>query len=136
MADRKSLGQQWYESHLAACNDRRFGELVRYVHPEVDGSLDGSVRGLDAYVAGVRRITDAFPDYRWSMERLVIEGEWIAALVHGAGTHQGEVFGMAPTGRTVTVQEMVFYRVVDGRLLVCRGDLDVKLREALTSAVS
>ncbi|PZF68961.1 ester cyclase [Curtobacterium sp. MCPF17_047] len=133
MPGRESLSQQWYMSYLAACNDRRFEDLARYVHPEVDGSLEGSVRGVGDYVAGVRRITDAFPDYRWTMERLVIEGEWIAALVHGAGTHQGEFLGIAPTGRTVMVQEMVFYRVVDGKLTVCRGDLDVKLRDALAS---
>jgi predicted ester cyclase len=131
MADREFLRQQWYEPYLAACNDRRFEELARYVHPEVDGSLDGSVRGLDAYVGSVRTITDAFPDYRWTMERLVIEGEWIAALVQGTGTHRSAFLGIAPTGRTVTVQESVFYRVVDGKLLVCRGDLDVQLVRVL-----
>jgi len=33
-----------------------------------------------------------------------------------AATHGGEFAGVAPAGIRVTMQEMVFWRVVDGRL--------------------
>ncbi len=126
------MRREWYEPYLAACNDRRFDDLRHYVHQDVDGAADGSASGLDEYVAGVVAITDAFPDYRWRMERLVIDGQWIGAIVHGSGTHRHEFHGIPATGRSVSVQELVFYEVVEGRLRTCRGDLDARLRDLLT----
>jgi predicted ester cyclase len=38
----------------------------------------------------------------------------VRLMLHG--THRGEFRGIAPTGRRVTMQEMVFWRIVDGRL--------------------
>jgi predicted ester cyclase len=58
----------------------------------------------------------AFPDLRWTIENVVSEGEWVAVRLVLHGTHLGEFAGVAPTGKRVTMQEMVFWRVVDGRL--------------------
>lgn len=134
MTHHATIQREWYEPYLAACNNRRFEDLARYVDTDVDGALDGSVRGLEAYVGGVRAVTDAFPDYRWTMQHLIVEGDWVAALVQGTGTHSGTFQGFLPTGRTVMVEEMVFYRVVGGKLVECRGDLDVRLRDVLADS--
>lgn len=38
-----------------------------------------------------------------------------ARLVH-SGTHQGAWRGLPPTGRTIEVEEMMFFRFEDGRI--------------------
>ena len=58
----------------------------------------------------------AFPDLRWTVENEVAEGEWVAVRLVLQATHRGEYAGVAPTGKRVTMQEMVFWQIVDGRL--------------------
>lgn len=43
----------------------------------------------------------------------------------GRGTHRGELQGIAPTGRRVEVPGSVFYRIVDGKIVEFRGQLDM-----------
>nr|WP_245961856.1 ester cyclase [Quadrisphaera granulorum] len=53
------------------------------------------------------------------------------ARLVGQGTHTGVFEGIAPTGRTVRTQELVFYRVVGGKIVGVWGDLFPVVRDAL-----
>ncbi|MGI9626827.1 MAG: ester cyclase [Longimicrobiales bacterium] len=68
----------------------------------------------------------AFPDLRMELLDLVGNGDLVAARVRYSGTHLGEWFGIAPTGRTVSVDEMMFFRFDDG-LLVEAWEVDDQL---------
>jgi len=59
----------------------------------------------------------AFPDYRFDLVLLVAEGDTVAALMPFSGTHLGPVLDLEPTGRTVRVSEMVFFRIGDGKII-------------------
>ncbi|WP_369056157.1 ester cyclase [Kineococcus terrestris] len=120
-----------YERYLACCNERRFDQLGDFVSEAVSGS--GPVDGLAAYVDGVRDVCTGFPDYRWEVQDVVVEGGTIAARLVGRGTHTGAFSGVAATGRKVEVQELVVYRITDGRIDRCWGDLFPVLRDALTT---
>ena len=58
-----------------------------------------------------------FPDYLFELVHLVAEGDLVAALMPFSGTHLGPVLDLAPTGRTVRVSEMVFFRIADGKIV-------------------
>jgi predicted ester cyclase len=120
-----------YERYLRCCNERRFAELADVVSAEVSGS--GSVDGLAAYVDRVEAVCTGFPDYRWELLSTVVEGGTIAARLTGRGTHTGTFEGIAPTGRRITIQELVVYRFVDGKIVQCWGDLFPVVRDALTA---
>ena len=119
-----------YRRYLACCNAHRFDDLGEFVAEGVSGS--GPVDGLAAYVEGVRAVGTGFPDYRWELQDLVVEGTTIAARLTGRGTHTGTFSGIAPTGRRIAVQELVVYRVAAGRIAHCWGDLFPVVRDALT----
>jgi predicted ester cyclase len=119
-----------YRRYLTLCNERRFEELRELVSDEVSGS--GSVDGASAYIDRVRDVFTAFPDYRWELQHLVVEGDTVAARLIGQGTHTGPFGDIAPTGRRISTQELVMYRFADGRIVGCWGDLYPVVRDALT----
>jgi predicted ester cyclase len=120
-----------YERYLACCNERRFDQLDEFVSEQVNGSAP--VDGLAAYVDGIRAVCTAFPDYHWDLQDLVIDEETIAARLIGQGTHTAPFGGVAPTGRTISTQELVIYRFADGKIVQCWGDLFPVVRDALTA---
>ncbi|WP_432521065.1 ester cyclase [Kineococcus sp. SYSU DK006] len=120
-----------YERYLACCNEHRVDELGDLVSEQVSGS--GPVDGLAAYIDGVRAVCVAFPDYQWELQHLVVEADTIAARLVGRGTHTAPFSGIAPTGRRISVQELVMYRVADGKIVRCWGDLFPVVRDALTA---
>lgn len=105
----------WYRQYNEHCNQHRFDELVNFVHRDV--RVNGEVQGLTDYVAGLEAVVAAFPDYRWDLQHLVVDGDWIAAHFLDTGRHSGPFLGVAATGRHVQTQEFSFYRVVDGLIV-------------------
>ncbi|TNM64676.1 ester cyclase [Streptomyces sp. NP160] len=118
-----------YERYLACCNEHRVDDLGEFVDGSVSGS--GPVDGLAAYVEGVRAVVTGFPDYRWEPQQVLVDGDTVAVRLVGQGTHTGVFEGITPTGRTVRTQELVFYRVADGKIIGCWGDLYPVVRDAL-----
>src|SRR5215203_5309363 len=120
-----------YEGYLSCCNEHRFEELGEFVSERVSGS--GPVDGLAGYIDGVRAVCTAFPDYHWELQELVVEEDTIAARLIGQGTHTGPFGGIAPTGRRISTQELVIYRIAEGKIVQCWGDLFPVVRDALSA---
>ncbi|GAA3575568.1 hypothetical protein GCM10022197_35760 [Microlunatus spumicola] len=120
-----------YDHYLLLCNERRWSELGELVSDEVSGS--GAADGRAAYVDRVRDVCVGFPDYRWDLQAVVVEGDTLAARLIGRGTHTGDFVGLPPTGRAIEIQELVVYRFAEGRVVQCWGDLFPVVRDALTA---
>jgi steroid delta-isomerase-like uncharacterized protein len=106
--------EAFYRRYNACCNEHRFGDLVEFVARDV--VTNGTERGLDVYVEGLRAVVRAFPDYRWEIRHLVIDSPWIAAHFANTGTHRAAFLGVPASGRPVSTQEFAFYRVDAGRI--------------------
>jgi steroid delta-isomerase-like uncharacterized protein len=65
------------------------------------GSLGQSVRGHAEFGEYVDFIQRAFPDFSNEVEEIISEGDKAFAKLTYRGTHRGEVFGIAPTGRLI-----------------------------------
>jgi len=61
----------------------------------------------------IRSVTQAFPDVRIAIHDLVQEVGRIGVRAEITGTHQGEFFGIAPTGRKVSFRLHEFH-ILDG----------------------
>ncbi len=111
---RRSEAAAFYRHYLAACNAHAFDRLSAFVAGDVQ--VNDSPRGLRAYVAGLRSVVRAFPDYHWQLRSLLIDGDSIAAHFNDTGTHLGEFLGIPPTGRRISRQEFAIYRLKDDRI--------------------
>jgi predicted ester cyclase len=107
--------ESFYRRYNQRCNDHQFDLLGDFVADGVE--VNGEVQGLRAYVAGLRAVIHAFPDYRWNLRHLLVDGPWIAAHFLDTGTHRGTFLDIPATGRTITIQEFATYRVDAGRIV-------------------
>jgi predicted ester cyclase len=67
-----------------------------------------------------------FSDGTWTTGDLIAaEGDRVIAPYSYQGTHTGEIFGLPPTGRPVTLTGIDIYRVVDGQATEWWGELNM-----------
>jgi predicted ester cyclase len=58
----------------------------------------------------------AFPDWHQELVETVSDGRTVVARMRCRGTHHGAWQGLAPTGQSMRVDEVYFFRVGNGRL--------------------
>jgi predicted ester cyclase len=58
----------------------------------------------------------AFPDWHQQIVEAVTDGRTVVARMRCSGTHHGTWQGLAPTGRSMRIDEVFFFRVRDGRI--------------------
>lgn len=97
-------------------------------------ALSGQPKGeelLDRYVADpalkehIRQAEAAFPCYQAILRQVVAEGDLVAARVTFLGIHKGEFAGIPATGRHVSSDFMIFYRIEAGRIAEHWMQLDI-----------
>jgi steroid delta-isomerase-like uncharacterized protein len=111
----KALVQRFYDEGWNANNLDVYEELV--TEDFVDHqALPGLPPGREGFKALNVMFRSAFPDVWVNVEALAAEGDKVAARWTSTGTHQGDLFGIPPTGRTVNVSATVLYRVEGDRL--------------------
>jgi steroid delta-isomerase-like uncharacterized protein len=67
----------------------------------------------------------AFPDLQLTVEDMIAEGDKVVVRNTVTGTHRGEYMGLAPTGKSVTYNEIFIFRFVNGRVAETWGVVDV-----------
>ena len=113
-ANSTSDPKAFYRRYNACCNAHDFAGLGEFVAPDV--RVNGEVWGLARYQQGLEAVITAFPDYRWHLDGLLADGDWLAARFTDQGTHLGPFLGVGPTGRIVTTLEFAFYRLERGKI--------------------
>ena len=111
-----------YRSYLDACNRHAWDELGGYVDDFV--LVNGARRTRHEYVADIVATTAAFPDCRWELQRVLLEGEWLAVHLHDAGTRVSDFLGAAGDNTWVETDEFDMYRIVDGLIVEVEGTAD------------
>ncbi|GAB2652132.1 ester cyclase [Kribbella swartbergensis] len=56
----------------------------------------------------------AFPDWHSEVHELVAEGDIVVERFTASGTHRGELMGIAPTGKAVSLPGINMFRLRDG----------------------
>ena len=64
----------------------------------------------------VEMFRSAIPDLRVVVEDMIAEGEKVAVRYTLEGTHEGELFGVAPTGQRLSIKSISVERVSDGKI--------------------
>jgi len=76
--------------------------------------------GMDSGIGSVKRIVQmeraAFPDLTYTVEQEVQEGDHVMVVTRAEGTHDGAIFGVEPTGRQVSWQQVHIARIENGRM--------------------
>jgi steroid delta-isomerase-like uncharacterized protein len=82
------------------------------------GTLGHELRGRDAFKGYAEEVRDAFPDWHNQIDDLIEAGDRVITRMTWSGTHEGELRGIAPTGRRVSYPGAGFFTVEDGLITV------------------
>lgn len=85
-----------------------------YVNHSPSPGLPPGRAGVKVIVAGLRA---AFPDLRYEIEDLVVGDDAVAVRTTVTGTHLGDLFGAAPTGKPFRVSQLQLERFRGERIV-------------------
>ncbi len=91
-----------------------------------DPGLPFQVRGPEGVKQLVSALQAGFSSFFATIEDVIAEGDTVLVCLTTGGTHRGELLGIPPTGKDVTVEVMDLFRVAEGKIAeqwVARDDL-------------
>jgi steroid delta-isomerase-like uncharacterized protein len=107
---RRFIGQVFNAGDLAVIDELVARDYVLHAAPEVRGP-----EGMQHFVTMYRT---AFPDYACTVDDQIAEGDKVVTRWTARGTQQGELMGIPPTGKQVTLPGVVIDRIAANGQLV------------------
>ena len=107
----RRLGVEPWEGNLGVIDELVAPDYIGHdpAQPDMQGP-EGIKEFITGYLAG-------FPDGRITIDEQLAEGDLVATRWTGRGTHQGELMGIPPTGKQVTVSGITISRVKNGKVV-------------------
>jgi steroid delta-isomerase-like uncharacterized protein len=84
-----------------------------FVSHESAGPVERGPEYVKQFVGTYR---DAFPDGHTTVEDVIAEGDTVAYRWSFRGSHQGELMGIPPTGKEVTITGITVDRISGGKI--------------------
>jgi steroid delta-isomerase-like uncharacterized protein len=92
-------------------------ELVASDYIGHDPANPEPLRGPEGVKEFISTYKAAFPDARITVEQQLAEGDFVTTRWTGRGTHEGELMGIEPTGKPVTVSGLTISRLEGGKIV-------------------
>jgi predicted ester cyclase len=109
-------------------NDKNFEKADSILDEDIRfrGSLDITANGIDGFKEYAHMITLAFPNMYHAVEMSVFENNMVAVYVTYTGTHEGEIFDYAPTGKRICYSGAAFFQIKNAKIksINVLGDLN------------
>jgi steroid delta-isomerase-like uncharacterized protein len=105
-----------------AWNSHDIEKVLSFYSPDYIGDDIGQaslLRGHDGLRVMLENYWNAFPDLRFKVMSTLVEGDRVAIVWLGEGTHQGTIMNIPPTGHKVEVRGVSIIDVENG--LIVRG---------------
>ncbi len=109
---RRLFDELWNTGNLPAA-----GELIASTYTHHDASTPDVGRGPESEKKRVTLYRTAFPDIRLSVEDIIAEGETVVARWSCRGTHEGDLSGIAPTGKQFAIAGVSVMRFAGGKMV-------------------
>jgi steroid delta-isomerase-like uncharacterized protein len=120
----KAIARRFYEEFAVQRKQSVLEELV--ARNMVDHNPPGP--GFASGREGVRQVFDMFhsamPDITLTIEDQIAEGDKVVSRLTVRGTHKGELMGVPPTGKKLTMDIIDVLRLKDGKLVERWGESD------------
>jgi steroid delta-isomerase-like uncharacterized protein len=116
MADIKEIDRQLLEEPWKG----NIGVIDQFVDENYvgnDPSLPEPMRGKQGFKEFVQMYLSAFPDGSITADDQIAEGDIVATRWTARGTHQGELMGIAPTMKQVTVAGLSYTKFKNGKMV-------------------
>lgn len=115
LEENEAIIRRWIEVVWNQANIESVDEFVTDTYVRHDPNIP-EVRGPEEEKQHVARSLSAFPDLRFTIEDMVAEGEKVVVRLTGRGTHKGELLGLPPTDKQITLATIEIYRLAEGKI--------------------
>jgi steroid delta-isomerase-like uncharacterized protein len=128
---RRFFDEMWNPWNFAKADELLAADVV------FKGTLGDELTGRAAFRTYMRKVQSAFPDFHNSIVQISADEDRVAARTLYRGTHQGEIFGLLPTGKQISYAGAAFFRIRDSQVIEAwvLGDLLGLLRQLGARAV-
>ena len=111
-AVRRLFDELWNKGNLPVAD-----ELIAPTYTHHDASTPDVGRGPEGEKKRVTHYRNAFPDMRLTIEEIIAEDETVIARWSCRGQHNGELNGIAPTGKQVAITGVTISRFANGKVV-------------------
>ena len=123
LEENKALSRRFIEGYVQGDSDI-VDELLAPDFVFYDpSSATGAVPAEDMK-ASIEWIHSAFPDAQVTIEDQVAQGGKVVTRLRAHATHTGDLMGIPPTGKRVTIQGISIWRIADGKIEECWFNYD------------
>lgn len=108
-------------------NDGRFDVIDELISPGYvgyDSAVPEPILGPDGLRESAAGYRSAFPDLTIAIDEQIAEDDRVVTRWTAHGTQDGEIFGIAPTGKAATVTGISINRISGGKLIEARSNWD------------
>jgi len=112
------------EQQIAALNSRDLDRYLSRIDDSYEGQSEtapGPIRGREGVRQNLEGLIKAFPDLRIEVEQIIASGDSVVTRMRATGTHQGSFAGIAPTGKSISMQACSVVEIRNGKAV--RGRL-------------
>jgi len=107
---RRLIDEAWNKGNLAVI-DQILSPEYR-LHIQAPGAMD-----REGYHQAVSMYRSAFPDFLFTIEDMVAEGDKVVIRATMTGTQEGELMGLPPSGKMLTMEAIAIRRFEDGKIV-------------------
>jgi predicted ester cyclase len=125
--ENKVLIRRYYEQIDAATMDNRGSSFLGdFVAPNFfnHNPSPGFTPDLEGLKQANDHFRDAAPDGYHVIEDMTSEGDKVVTRLRAYGTHTGELFGIPPTDRQVSMTAIAIHRIENGKIVEHWSELD------------
>jgi steroid delta-isomerase-like uncharacterized protein len=115
---RRDYEEIWNEGRLEVADETI---AVDYVNHD---PVSGDIFGIEAYKEFVSYFRTAMPDLHFTIEDMIAADNKVVVLFTVRGTQKGELMGIAPTNKQVTITGIGIERMIDGKSVETWGQWD------------
>jgi steroid delta-isomerase-like uncharacterized protein len=108
---RRVFEEVWNKGNLSLVD-----ELFAPNYEDHDPSTPDFGRGPESEKKRATLYRNAFPDLRLTIEDIIAEGDTVMARWSCRGTHKGDLGGIAPTGKQISISGVTVARLSNGKL--------------------
>ncbi len=108
---RRLFAELWNNGNLSVAD-----EIFAPNYAHHDSSTPDFGLGPDSEKRRLALYRGAFPDLHLTVEDVIAEGETVMTRWSCRGTHKGELNGIAPTGKQITISGVTVARLSNGKM--------------------
>jgi predicted ester cyclase len=114
--ENKALVRRWF-AEIDKGNLQIVDDLIAVDYIDHNPPLPDMAPGREGVKQANALLRAAFPDVRHTIEDQIAEGDKVVTRITGSATFQGEILGIPPTGKLITIEGISIHRIAGGQLV-------------------